>query len=309
MTTSCPICAGTGAPVRPLPADEIAAGLTAVFGRIPPAGAIPCDYVLARCTACGLVYGDPMTAGGPALYAWLTSFAKYHAQGRWEWARMKQILADEGRPLRLLELGAGQGDFLASLADLPQVTARGIDLSDESVQAARARGLDVRRASVEDVVQKEAGRHDVVVLSHVLEHVGDPLRLMRGIVRLLAPRGRALFSLPYSPMSREYLHDDVMNLPPHHMTRWNIGALEALAHITGLELETWMPEAKSPWKRALKHTCDQVAGEGRVRGLLRLPVVLANLGTFRKILAAHKAREVVNGRPAADTILVSLRKD
>mgnify|MGYP003629586560 FL=1 len=309
MTAKCPVCSGPGAVVRRLDAAEIARGLAAVFGVSPPTGAVPGDYDIVRCADCALVYADPMRAGGGVLYDWLTSFPKYHAQGRWEWARIKDVLAAEARPLRLLELGAGQGDFLETLKDLPRVTAQGIDLSDSSVRKAQARGLDVRRESLEQVIVEAAGTYDAVVLSHVLEHVATPGALMGAVRNLLAPQGRILFSVPYSPMSREYLHDDVMNLPPHHMTRWNISALEGLARVTGLDLETWMPKAKAPWKRALKHTCDKVRGEGRVRGLARLPVVLANWGEFRRILADHRNRERVSGQMAADTILVSLNKE
>ncbi len=308
MTAKCPVCSGPGRVLRRLPASELAGGLEAVFGAPPPSDAVPGDYDLAECTACGLVYADPMLAGGRALYDWLTSFPKYHAQGRWEWAKLKELLVAEGRPVRLLELGAGQGDFLATLQDLPQVTAQGIDLAERSVAKAQARGLDVRKAALEQVIEEAAGTYDAVVLSHVLEHVATPGALMGAVKNLLAPGGRILFSVPYSPMSREYLHDDVMNLPPHHMTRWNIRALDGLSKVTGLALETWMPKAKAPWKRALKHTCDKVRGEGRVRGLARLPVVLANWSTFRQVLSDHRNRERVGGQPAADTVLVSLQK-
>ncbi len=306
MTAPCPICAGPGQVQRRLTADEITAGFYAVFAEKPPAGAVPGDYDIAGCTVCGLVFADPMAAGDAALYGWLTGFTKYHAQDRWEWTRMKAILAAAGRPMALLELGAGRGDFLAEIATVPDLDVAGIELSAASARAARARGLDVRQAALEDIVAGEAGAWDVVVLSHVLEHVAAPLALMADVKRLLKPGGRVLFSLPYSPMSREYLHDDIMNLPPHHMTRWNISALETLARVTGMRLETWMPRAKRPWKRALKHTCDLVRGEGRVSGLARLPVVLANWRTFRKVLADHRKRDRVDGRMAADTVLVSL---
>jgi len=309
MTQACPICAGEGALLRRLSAVYLADGLRRVFGEAPPDGLVPDGYGLARCTACGLVYADPMTPGSAAFYAWLTGFPKYHARDRWEWDQMKRVLAAEGRPLRLLELGAGRGDLLADLAAVPGLATRGIDLSESSVAAARARGLDVRRAALEDILTDEAGTCDAVVLSHVLEHVGDPLGLMRGVIHLLAPGGRVLFSVPYSPMSREYLADDIMNLPPHHLTRWNISALRTLARVTGLALDTWMPKAKSPFKRAMKHTCDAAVGEGRVSGLRRLPVLLANLPGFMRILAEHRARERVDGRMAADTILVSLRRE
>lgn len=306
---ACPVCAGEGVLLRRLSAAYLADGLHRVFGEAPPAGLVPHGYGLVRCAVCGLVYADPMTPGDAAFYAWLTGFPKYHAQDRWEWAEMKRVLAAVGRPLRLLELGAGKGDLLAFLAGVPGLTARGIDLSESSVQAARARGLDVRHAALEEVLAAEAGTYDAVVLSHVLEHVERPRELMQGVMRLLAPGGRVLFSVPYSPMSREYLSDDVMNLPPHHLTRWNISALRCLARVTGMALETWMPKAKSPLKRAMKHTCDSAVGEGRVSGLARLPVLLANFRGFLRILAEHQARERVDGRMAADTILVSLRRE
>jgi len=247
------------------------------------------------------VYGDASLDGWEGFGAAIQAYLKRAPA-------VIDLLAAEARPLRLLELGAGQGDFLETLKDLPRVTAQGIDLSESSVKKAQARGLDVRRESLERVIVDAAGTYDAVVLSHVLEHVATPGALMGAVRNLLAPKGRILFSVPYSPMSREYLHDDVMNLPPHHMTRWNIQALDGLARVLGLELETWMPKAKAPWKRALKHTCDKVRGEGRVRGLARLPVVLANWGEFRRILADHRGRERVGGQMAGDTILVSLRK-
>ncbi len=127
--------------VVPGPDGALRFGLEAVFGAAPPSGAVPGDYDLVECTACGLVYADPMLAGGGALYDWLTSFPKYHAQGRWEWAKLKELLVAEGRPVRLLELGAGQGDFLPRMSRGRRYASCVSDLS-ESEQIARAAAGD-----------------------------------------------------------------------------------------------------------------------------------------------------------------------
>lgn len=69
-----------------------------------------------------------------------------------------------------------------------------------------------------------------------------------------------------------------------------------------MPMELRLPKPKSVLKRALKQTCDKV---GMLRaGLARWPVVARHRRVFFDLLAQHRARETVNGRRAADTVLV-----
>lgn len=91
------------------------------------------------------------------------------------------------RPERLVEIGCGDGALLAELARRDAASSlTGYDVSAEAVRAARRRGVhadvfDGERVPVPD------DSFDVAVLSHVLEHVGDPVALLREGARL-APR-------------------------------------------------------------------------------------------------------------------------
>jgi SAM-dependent methyltransferase len=88
------------------------------------------------------------------------------------------------RPDRLVEIGCGDGALLAELERRgAAATLHGFDVSEAAIRAAHDRGLpsvevfDGRRLPVGD------GSFDVALLSHVLEHVDDPLALLREAAR------------------------------------------------------------------------------------------------------------------------------
>lgn len=87
----------------------------------------------------------------------------------------------------LLDVGCGDGYFLrrASSAGWSVV---GVDPDSKAVSVARARGLDVREGGV-DVFGEAEGIFDGITLSHVIEHVHDPVETLRSCNRLLKPQG------------------------------------------------------------------------------------------------------------------------
>jgi SAM-dependent methyltransferase len=300
----CPVCAGEARAVMRLGASEIRSRLADEMAPAPPVLLIA-DYEMRQCISCGLVFADPMQPGDAAYYEWVTSFPQYHADARWEWGAMRRLLAARGRA-RILDIGCGDGKFLASVADLAGVDALGIDLSSANVERARAKGVKARRASLEDL-RKEGARFDVISMSHVLEHVADPLGVVGSAKRLLDPGGEVVLSVPYSPTSREYLKPDIMNLPPHHLTRWNMGALERLAERAGLNLSYEMRKPKPLFKRSLQYALEKITGRGDAGGLRKAAILVSHPGALAEGLRVHRAREKIDGRRAADEILVRLR--
>jgi SAM-dependent methyltransferase len=307
----CPVCGGAGKFQDRLRGAETRSRLAAVFGAPPPDSIEIRDYTLQGCESCGLVFSNPMQPGDHDFYAWITSFPRYHAKHRWEWRAIRSILGKDTRPIRLLEVGCGSGAFLEFIARLDHVTAVGIDHSAQSVQTARDRGATAHASSVEALRRNhpEIDLFDVIVATHLLEHMADPRGFVEQCVTHLAVGGHLLISTPYSPLSRELLCNDVMNLPPHHMTRWNARAYRNLAKATNLKIEMIAPRAKPAIKRALRQTCIRVAGEDRHFPLIERATILAcNLGIFFETLSMTRARERVNGRPSPDKILIKLTR-
>lgn len=302
---TCPVCGAESQKVMDLTGDIIRAQVSGLFGAPVPDEVQIADYAMRECQSCALVFADPMQSGDGAYYGWITAQAKYHAGKRWEWGVLRADFAGAGRALKVLEVGCGDGKLMEFLSDLDNVTMVGVDVSAPSVEKACKAGFDVRLAAFEDIdsVLSNGEAFDAVILSHVLEHVGDPLGVMRQARGRLAAGGSLYAAVPYSPMSRELAGWDIQNLPPHHLTRWNQASLTTLGNILELRTDLRLPKAKSPLKRAVQETCGEVLGDKHPSVARRVLTVLTNLSVFAMWLGRFRSREQVNGRAAGDSVL------
>ena len=111
---------------------------------------------------------------------------------------------------RLLDYGCGPGDMLA-IARKCGLDARGVDASEYSVELARQRGLDVTLGDAKTLASQR-GSFDVVFAQSVIEHVDDPVALLRSLRELLRPNGLLLVS---SPTPGSQFWDDPTHIRPH----------------------------------------------------------------------------------------------
>ncbi|HQT42409.1 MAG TPA: class I SAM-dependent methyltransferase [Halothiobacillus sp.] len=126
---------------------------------------------------------------------------------------------------RLLDVGFGNGGFL-KLASEMGWHAEGIDFDPKAVAVAKARGLNVRCASAADLSAQNE-QFDIITLSHVIEHVHDPIILLKDLYRLLKPGGILwletpnLDSLGAKRFGRNWMALD----PPRHLVLFNTDSL------------------------------------------------------------------------------------
>lgn len=88
---------------------------------------------------------------------------------------------------RLLDIGCGNGDFL-DLARRSGWRVTGVELDPAATKLARDRGLEVFQGTI-DALPRGAGTFDVITLSHVIEHVHDPVGLLARCRELLRSGG------------------------------------------------------------------------------------------------------------------------
>lgn len=118
-----------------------------------------------------------------------------------------KLLASDGAPGRLLDIGSGLGDLLRAAAHRwPEASLLGVEMSERGNEIARekvptARFLRVDLAAEELDAGQFAGWATHAVCSEVLEHVDDPSAVLRAARLFLAPGARIVVTVPGGAMS------------------------------------------------------------------------------------------------------------
>ena len=141
-------------------------------------------------TAAAVRPSDPPSAEGAARYEQSIDLASDSTHAR--------VVRLVGSNKKVLELGCSTG-FMSRV--LRERGCRVVAIEEDADAAERARPF-CARVIVGDVEQLDLGRalgktrFDVILAADVLEHLRDPLRLLRGLKRFLADEGWVVASLP-----------------------------------------------------------------------------------------------------------------
>lgn len=120
-----------------------------------------------------------------------------------------RLLRDDAgkRPMRIFDLGSGQGDLVQMLEPLlPDAQFVGAELSESGV-AISQRKVPGATFLVADIFQPPAALEEFpgwathAVCSEVLEHVDDPVGFLKRASRYLAAGARLIVTVPGGPMS------------------------------------------------------------------------------------------------------------
>ena len=185
---------------------------------------------LVRCLECGLERFEPLMAGSPGFYEDLMGSTPY-AHDRWDFGMARQLIDPNDV---VADLGCGEGHFLDSLGTRAARSV-GVDHHRAGIERMVKRGREAYACSFEEFAEREARGFDVVTSFHTLEHLADPVAMVRAAARCLRPSGRMILSVPNRDRSwRE--EGEPMDRPPHHVTRWGPAQMIRLAERTSLRL-------------------------------------------------------------------------
>ena len=118
------------------------------------------------------------------------------------------LSADAGKgPMRIFDLGSGQGDLITKLhALLPNARFVGAELSERGVTISR-RKVSAATFLVADLFQPPAALGEFTgwathaVCAEVLEHVDDPVEFLKRSQAYLAPNARLIVTVPGGPIA------------------------------------------------------------------------------------------------------------
>src|SRR5262245_19791945 len=112
-----------------------------------------------------------------------------------KWRLLASLLPTSGAPV--LDCGCGDGGFSRYLTAKGWPTT-GIELDPAKADIARHRGIEVLEADLEDsgLWKRLDADYGAVVFSDVLEHLQDPIAVIRASQHVLRPSGGVLISIP-----------------------------------------------------------------------------------------------------------------
>ncbi len=305
----CILCGGSALLERHLSATELREQYEKDVGLQAPDNVEFWDISEFRCSACDLDFTQPMRAGSPNFYKWVTSEGEGYANGRWEWRVVADILGKQlVHALNGLDVGCGSGNFIALLSEQTAVEMMGIDTNHSAVAEARRRGIN---AAVTDIsgVALSGKLYDFVCAFHCLEHVESPVSFVGDVRKVLRPGGSFFFSVPITPTAIEFSGLDPRNHAPHHLTRWNQRSLQSLAQSLGFKSRLIFPAQVRSFRLALYATSFKFSKGPKINmhygwwsGALKHPI--AFLRTWQKIRKSAR-----KGQPVRDVVLCWARFD
>lgn len=185
-----------------------------------------------HCGSCDLRFFIGGVVGDGAFYEELQKFDWYYLEDKAEFhTALKYMPAGA---VNMVEIGCGAGRFARHLP--AGVRYVGLEFNDRAVSEAKTAGVDVRKVPVEVFAEANPESADLVCSFQVLEHVEDPAGFLKAAVGLLRTEGRLVISVPAEDSFLANEINSVLNMPPHHQSRWSDVALSNVAGVTGTHL-------------------------------------------------------------------------
>jgi SAM-dependent methyltransferase len=129
--------------------------------------------------------------------------------------------APEERQLDVLDYGCGLGQTIAALPH-----AYGYDASREAVAIARAHGVMI----LDSTAEIPTAGFDIVICRHTLEHVPDPLDVLKAMRSYLRSNGKLILILPKEKyFTTSFEPDEHM-----HIYAWNFRCINNLLSLAGM---------------------------------------------------------------------------
>lgn len=167
------------------------------------------------------------------IYGGVTPTALYHSQKNGKGKKIFKIVSKLKHPKKVLEIGCGAGGILEEFRDAGS-DVLGLDFDDEFLAIARANKLEVKCGSTE--LLDENDKFDLIILSHVLEHIVEPAEFLKTVINFMNDDGLLYIEVPSVDRVAEGGYDfDFLNYFQNaHTIHFTTKTLEMMCKSVGL---------------------------------------------------------------------------
>ncbi len=212
-------------------------------------------YDVIACDVCGFRHVVPLPDPNALEQAYREAYYTEekptflaHAGEDQEWAELAQrdrlesferLLPATRR--RILDIGCGPGFFLKTARERGW-TVHGIEPSRQAAEHARGLGIEITEEFFNATTAAQLVRYDVVHLNNVLEHVPDPLGVVRLARDLLTRKGLLCLNVPNDFTPFQQSARGALSLaewwvaPPHHLNYFDFDSLSLLVTKAGFQI-------------------------------------------------------------------------
>jgi SAM-dependent methyltransferase len=219
-----------------------------------------------ECSTCHLIFFMPdVYPSTDRIYSELERFDWYYMPRKWEY---RMALMDIKDPGKILEIGCGAGHFLKEAHEKRGAVAVGIELNEGAVTQTQRQGLETYCMDIEEAASLWPNQFDAVCIFQVLEHVKNPKDFLLKAIELLRPGGKLMLG---TPNADSFLKNqfNVLDMPPHHLTRWNSRVMVHLPNSFPLSLQRIKEEPLAPYhvRDYLESHCAMIKEPSYIRKL------------------------------------------
>lgn len=236
MIPTCPLCNGTSVASRErIPVERVVKmykrllgiDVAAEFGEL-------LSFDCIRCSNCDLNYFSPAVSGSEHFYEMLQAFSWYYMAEKNEYKFARNFVKPTDD---VLEIGCGNGAFAGCINVRSFL---GLEFSKEAQKLAVNNCVEVLNESIQNHSINKTNTYDVVCSFQVLEHVVDVSSFIKSAVVCLKVGGLLILASPSANSFAALVPNFVLDLPPHHATRWSDASYRNLANLYNLDLiELW----------------------------------------------------------------------
>jgi 2-polyprenyl-3-methyl-5-hydroxy-6-metoxy-1,4-benzoquinol methylase len=205
------------------------------------------ELLLLRCNGCDLEAFEPPITGDARFYRDMSAWWDTRMPGHDDIAHKptyRRAMQHMKSGDKVLEVGGGT---LVIPRHLKAVSYVGLELDPHSVEAAQRQGFDVRPERVEEHARSNQAHYDVVCSFQVIEHIAAPRDFVEACIACLRPGGLMIIACPNNQGFLSLMPDNILNMPPHHVTLLNRRTLEWIA-------EHWRLQIKNIVEEPLEHS-------------------------------------------------------